>query len=133
MGGSAVTMTPLRSGDPDRLGRYRLLGRLGAGGMGTVFLGSGPDGQRVAVKAIRPEWSADPAFLARFRSEVKRAREVPPARDCGRPGCPGEMQARDYRLPPASARHGERAHSRLLRIWTCEECGAQVAREVDLG
>ncbi|WP_317794037.1 WD40 repeat domain-containing serine/threonine protein kinase [Actinoplanes sichuanensis] len=71
-------MTPLRSGDPERLGRYQLLGRLGAGGMGTVFLGTGPDGQRVAVKAIRPEWSADPAFLARFRSEVKRAREVPP-------------------------------------------------------
>jgi WD40 repeat protein len=78
MGGSAVTMTPLRPGDPDRLGQYTLLGRLGAGGMGTVFLGTGPDGQRVAVKAIRPEWSADPAFLARFRSEVKRAREVPP-------------------------------------------------------
>ncbi|GIE76309.1 hypothetical protein Aph02nite_22590 [Actinoplanes philippinensis] len=71
-------MTPLLPGDPDRLGQYRLLGRLGAGGMGTVFLGAGPDGQRVAVKAIRPEWSADPAFLARFRSEVKRAREVPP-------------------------------------------------------
>ncbi|MBB2946433.1 WD40 repeat protein [Actinoplanes lutulentus] len=73
-----MTMTPLRSGDPDRLGQYALLGRLGAGGMGTVFLGTGPDGQRVAVKAIRPEWSADPDFLARFRSEVKRAREVPP-------------------------------------------------------
>ncbi|WP_106325672.1 WD40 repeat domain-containing serine/threonine protein kinase [Actinoplanes italicus] len=71
-------MTPLRSRDPERLGQYELLGRLGAGGMGTVFLGTGPDGQRVAVKAIRPEWSADPAFLARFRSEVKRAREVPP-------------------------------------------------------
>jgi WD40 repeat protein len=78
MGGNAVTMTPLRPSDPDRLGQYELLGRLGAGGMGTVFLGTGPDGQRVAVKAIRPEWSADPAFLARFRSEVKRAREVPP-------------------------------------------------------
>ncbi|WP_430785639.1 protein kinase domain-containing protein [Actinoplanes sp. G11-F43] len=71
-------MTPLLPGDPARLGRYELVGRLGAGGMGTVFLGTGPDGQRVAVKAIRPEWSADPAFLARFRSEVKRAREVPP-------------------------------------------------------
>ncbi|MFC4063646.1 WD40 repeat domain-containing serine/threonine protein kinase [Actinoplanes subglobosus] len=78
MGGSAVTMTPLRAGDPDRLGQYALVGRLGAGGMGTVFVGTGPDGQKVAVKAIRPEWSADPAFLARFRSEVKRAREVPP-------------------------------------------------------
>jgi WD40 repeat protein len=78
MGGSAVTMTPLRAGDPARFGRYELVGRLGAGGMGTVFLGTGPDGQRVAVKAIRSEWSADPGFLARFRSEVKRAREVPP-------------------------------------------------------
>ncbi|MDR6319662.1 WD40 repeat protein [Actinoplanes couchii] len=73
-----MTMTPLLAGDPDRLGQYQLLGRLGAGGMGTVFLGTAPDGQRVAVKAIRPEWSSDPAFLARFRSEVKRAREVPP-------------------------------------------------------
>ncbi|MFC4070057.1 WD40 repeat domain-containing serine/threonine protein kinase [Actinoplanes subglobosus] len=71
-------MTPLRAGDPTSLGRYELLGRLGAGGMGTVFLGTDPDGVRVAVKVIRPEWSADPAFRARFRSEVRRARQVPP-------------------------------------------------------
>ncbi|UQU61915.1 serine/threonine protein kinase [Couchioplanes caeruleus] len=69
---------PLRPGDPGRLGGYELLGRLGQGGMGTVFLGRAPDGRRVAVKALRAEFGADPAYRARFRSEVNRAREVPP-------------------------------------------------------
>ncbi|MGA5302538.1 serine/threonine-protein kinase [Nucisporomicrobium flavum] len=69
---------PLRAGDPGRLGAYELLGRLGQGGMGTVFLGRAPDGRRVAVKALRAEFGADPGYRSRFRSEVNRAREVPP-------------------------------------------------------
>ncbi|MDI6102320.1 serine/threonine-protein kinase [Actinoplanes sp. NEAU-A12] len=73
-----MPVTPLLAGDPDRLGDHVLLGRLGAGGMGTVYLGRAPDGRSVAVKAVRAEWSADPKFLARFHSEVKRARQVPP-------------------------------------------------------
>jgi hypothetical protein len=69
---------PLRPGDPEELGGYRLLGRLGQGGMGAVFLGRSPAGRLVAVKVIRPEYAYEPEFRARFRSEVNRAREVPP-------------------------------------------------------
>ncbi|HEV2825100.1 MAG TPA: serine/threonine protein kinase, partial [Actinomycetota bacterium] len=67
---------PLGPGDPERVGPYRLLGRLGAGGMGTVFLGRGGDGERVAVKVLRPELAGDPSFLRMFRHEVAAARRV---------------------------------------------------------
>ena len=70
--------SPLRPHDPEQLGIYRLLGRLGEGGMGSVYLGETPSGQPVAVKVIRPGLCSDPDFRARFRSEVKRARQVPP-------------------------------------------------------
>jgi eukaryotic-like serine/threonine-protein kinase len=64
-------------GDPKRLGPYELLGRLGQGGMGVVFLGrERRGGRRAAVKAIRPELAGDPAFAARFRREVEAARRV---------------------------------------------------------
>ncbi|WP_306204064.1 serine/threonine-protein kinase [Actinoplanes sp. RD1] len=69
---------PLSSGDPTRLGDYELIGRLGQGGMGSVYLGRGPDGTRVAVKVVRPEFAGDPEFRGRFRSEVRRAQQVPP-------------------------------------------------------
>jgi serine/threonine protein kinase len=68
----------LMPGDPYRLGDYQLLGRLGVGGMGTVYLAEAPDGERVAVKCVRPEFAADVEFRERFRQEVQRAREVPP-------------------------------------------------------
>jgi eukaryotic-like serine/threonine-protein kinase len=64
-------------GDPKRLGPYELLGRLGQGGMGVVYLGrERRGGHRAAVKAIRPELAGDPAFAARFRREVEAARRV---------------------------------------------------------
>ena len=68
---------PLRPGDQDRLGRYELVGRLGSGGMGTVFLGLDPSERQVAIKVVRPEFANDAEFRARFRSEVNRARQVP--------------------------------------------------------
>ncbi|MGX4657998.1 serine/threonine-protein kinase [Micromonospora sp. SCSIO 07396] len=68
----------LRPGDPARLGGYELLDRLGEGGMGSVFLARSPQGRRVAVKVVRAELSHDDEFRGRFRSEVNRARQVPP-------------------------------------------------------
>ena len=69
---------PLYPGDPHRLGEYEVVGRLGEGGMGTVFLGRAPDGRPVAIKVVRREFAADAEYAGRFRSEVNRAREVPP-------------------------------------------------------
>ena len=62
--------------DPRQVGRYPLLGRLGGGGMGLVFLGQSPGGRLVAVKLIRTELAADPDFRARFAREVDAARHV---------------------------------------------------------
>jgi eukaryotic-like serine/threonine-protein kinase len=62
--------TPLREGDPTRIGQYRLTARLGAGGMGVVYLGTAKDGAKVAVKVPRPELADDPEFRIRFRREV---------------------------------------------------------------
>ncbi|MFI0484068.1 PQQ-binding-like beta-propeller repeat protein [Actinomadura sp. 9N215] len=69
-------MDPFEPGDPRRVGDYRLLGRLGAGGMGAVFLGRSPGGRTVAVKVIKERYAADAVFRARFRREVSAARKV---------------------------------------------------------
>ncbi|MEU3496469.1 serine/threonine-protein kinase [Kitasatospora cineracea] len=58
------------------MGPYRLLGRLGAGGMGEVFLGRTAGGRTVAVKTVRQEFAADREFRQRFRQEVAAARRV---------------------------------------------------------
>jgi serine/threonine protein kinase len=70
------TTSPLRPGDPETLGRYRVESRLGSGGMGTVYLARVPDGRPVAIKVIRPELAQDPSFRARFAAEVDAARRV---------------------------------------------------------
>ena len=69
-------MKPLQSKDPRQVGRYQLLGRLGDGGMGEVFLGQSPGGRLVAVKLIRDDLAADREFRVRFAREVAAARHV---------------------------------------------------------
>ncbi|WP_242902761.1 serine/threonine-protein kinase [Actinomadura terrae] len=69
-------MERLRPGDPGRVGRYRLLARLGAGGMGVVYLGRSPGGRTVAVKVIGARHAGDPTYRARFGREVGAARTV---------------------------------------------------------
>ena len=66
----------LQPADPRLIGPYQLLGRLGAGGMGRVFLGMSAVGRPVAVKIVHAELAADPEFRARFGSEVAAARKV---------------------------------------------------------
>ncbi len=75
-----MPLKPLTPDDPREVAGYRLLGRLGAGGMGVVYLGQaldddGPSGQ-VAVKLVRSELADDPGFRARFQREVAAARRV---------------------------------------------------------
>ncbi|ARQ71317.1 serine/threonine-protein kinase [Streptomyces marincola] len=69
-------MEPLSPGDPFAVGPYRLLGRLGAGGMGQVFLGRSPNGRTAAVKLVHADLAADAEFRRRFRHEVAAARRV---------------------------------------------------------
>ncbi|MBU7598382.1 DUF4328 domain-containing protein [Streptomyces sp. P38-E01] len=69
-------MQALRSVDPQRIGPYRLLARLGEGGMGTVYLAQGARGQRVALKAIRADASREDGFRARFVREIEHAGRV---------------------------------------------------------
>lgn len=69
-------METLQPDDPRELGRYRLLRRLGAGGMGRVYLARSPGGRTVAVKVVRPDLAADADFRERFRHEVDIARAV---------------------------------------------------------
>ncbi|MGW2250641.1 serine/threonine-protein kinase [Kitasatospora sp. NPDC001660] len=69
-------MQSLEDDDPRRVGEYRLLRRLGAGGMGRVYLGRSARGRTVAVKVVRPELAGDREFRARFRREVEAARRV---------------------------------------------------------
>jgi serine/threonine protein kinase len=66
----------LQPADPRLIGPYELLGRLGAGGMGRVFLGMSAAGRPVAVKIVHAELAADPDFRARFSTEVAAARKV---------------------------------------------------------
>ncbi|MGW7257751.1 serine/threonine-protein kinase [Streptomyces sp. NPDC054834] len=74
--GSGGRVQPARPGDPSRIGPYRIVGRLGAGGMGTVHAGVASDGMRVAVKVVHPEQAQEPEFRARFRREVELSSRV---------------------------------------------------------
>ncbi|MER7955910.1 serine/threonine-protein kinase [Streptomyces sp. NPDC096030] len=69
-------MQPLDAGEPRTIGTYRLLGRLGSGGMGRVYLARNEGGRTVAVKIVHPHFALDEQFRARFRREVEAARRV---------------------------------------------------------
>jgi Protein kinase domain len=69
-------MEPLTGDDLAEIGGYRLRGRLGAGGMGRVYLAFTPGGRPVALKVVRPELADDGAFRDRFRQEIAAARRV---------------------------------------------------------
>ncbi|MFE3459569.1 protein kinase [Nocardiopsis aegyptia] len=67
---------PLRAGDPRELDDYRIVSRLGRGGMGTVYLAKDTADRTVAVKLIHPDLADDEAFRRRFAREVESARRV---------------------------------------------------------
>ncbi|MEU6508424.1 bifunctional serine/threonine-protein kinase/ABC transporter substrate-binding protein [Streptomyces sp. NPDC046942] len=69
-------MRPLLTTDPEAIGPYRLLARIGTGGMGVVYLARSEGGTLAAVKVIRAEHAADPSFRARFRREARAAARV---------------------------------------------------------
>lgn len=71
-----MSVETLRAGDPEQIGDFRLLGRIGSGGMGVVYLALGPDGRQAALKVIRPDLADDPGFRQRFAREVAAARSV---------------------------------------------------------
>ena len=70
-------LEPLRRWDPERIGPYVVMGRLGAGAMGQVFLGRSTAGRLVAVKTIKIEFAEEAGFRARFAHEVAAARGGP--------------------------------------------------------
>jgi serine/threonine protein kinase len=67
---------PLTADDPRQVSVFRLHSRLGAGGMGRVYLATSPGGRAVAVKVVHPELARDPEFMRRFRREVEAAEAV---------------------------------------------------------
>src|ERR1039458_3631864 len=69
-------LAPLRRWDPERIGPFALLGRLGAGAMGQVYLGRSTAGRLVAVKTIKIEFAEEAGFRSRFAHEVAAARRV---------------------------------------------------------
>ncbi|WP_326668833.1 endo alpha-1,4 polygalactosaminidase [Streptomyces canus] len=66
----------LSPGDPESIGGYTLVDRLGSGGMGVVYLGRSDSGRQVAVKLVHPAYALDEEFRTRFRQEVAAARRV---------------------------------------------------------
>lgn len=71
-----LTGEPLRPGDPARLGPFSLISRIGAGGMGQVYLGRDPSGRFAAVKVAHSGLAADPSFRVRFAREIETAAAV---------------------------------------------------------
>ncbi|MER6123210.1 endo alpha-1,4 polygalactosaminidase [Streptomyces sp. NPDC001795] len=66
----------LSPGDPESIGGYALVGRLGSGGMGVVYLGRSVSGRQVAIKVVHAQYAQDEEFRTRFRQEVAAVRRV---------------------------------------------------------
>src|SRR5277367_295237 len=95
--GGAKSLEALAGDDPAEIGGYRLGARLGAGGMGRVYLAFTAGGRPVALKVVRPELGDDQDFRARFRQEVTAARRVQ---------CTGCTPRRSSTPTPMPARRG---------------------------
>ncbi|MFJ8633580.1 PQQ-binding-like beta-propeller repeat protein [Streptomyces sp. NPDC093568] len=67
---------PLHRDDPKSIGGYKLVDRLGSGGMGIVYRGRSRSGREVAVKVVHGQYAEDPVFRARFRQEIEAVRKV---------------------------------------------------------
>nr|WSY56922.1 protein kinase [Streptomyces sp. NBC_00886] len=116
--------SPLRLGDPDRIGPYAPLALLGSGGMGRVYLARPADGSPglAAVKVIRPEYADDPGFRRRFEREASVHERVSTShtpRLCGT-GFQDELlwMATEY-LPGLDLAHAVREHGALetAAVW----------------
>lgn len=76
MNSAAEVFQPLEADDPRLVAGYRLAARLGAGGMGRVYLSHTQGGRPVAIKVVRPELADSPDFRHRFRREIQAAQRV---------------------------------------------------------
>ena len=122
-------MDALGPGDPRQVGPYTLIGRLGEGGMGRVFLGTSPGGRQVAVKVMHPGYAGQPRFRSRFAREARAARRVSarytaPVVDADPDGDPPWLATAYIPGPSLKAAVAERGpldQSRALRL------GAQLA------
>ncbi|MFF1692387.1 serine/threonine-protein kinase [Streptomyces sp. NPDC058257] len=76
MNDATEVFQPLQADDPPTVAGYRLAARIGAGGMGRVYLAHTQGGRPVAIKVVRPELADDPAFRRRFSREIKAAQRV---------------------------------------------------------
>lgn len=95
-------MEPLTADDPRQVSVFRLHSRLGAGGMGRVYLATSPGGRAVAVKVVHPELARDPEFTRRFRREVEAAS----SRRCRRSTAAAVLLRASVSYPPSGGACG---------------------------
>ncbi|MEU5347815.1 protein kinase [Streptomyces sp. NPDC020766] len=134
-------MKNLQPSDPSSIGGYPLLSRLGAGGMGQVFLSRTPSGRLLALKTIREDLSSDPGFEERFAREIRNSDRVRSpwtvtVVDYSAAGQRPQWLATEYVPAPSLdewvARHGPLPEAAVLSL-AAELCGAlQSVHQADL-